>query len=141
MQKGEIGRIMVYRLFEGEDLLETIRKRLEECEIRAGFFTFIGSLRNVVLGYYRNGKYEYVKMDGPLEIASGMGNIAVGEDGAVMIHAHVVVSDERCNTFGGHLCKDSRVGATAELTAVEGLDLDVRRCLDEKTKLNLLKLG
>jgi predicted DNA-binding protein with PD1-like motif len=65
----------------------------------------------------------------------------VGENSEIMIHAHVVVSDENCRAFGGHLMKDSHVGATAELMIVEGLGLNVQRGFDEKTKLNLLKLG
>jgi predicted DNA-binding protein with PD1-like motif len=141
MQEGDVGRIVVCRIFEDEDLMAAIKKRAEESGVKTGAFIVIGSLKNAVLGYYRNGKYEYVQLDGPLEIASGLGNIAVGENGEVMIHVHVVVSDEKCRAFGGHLVKDSHVGATAELVIVEGLGLNVQRGFDEKTKLNLLKLS
>ena len=39
------------------------------------------------------------------------------------------------------MAKGSHVGATAELAIIEGLDVDLVREPDEKTKLNLLRLS
>jgi predicted DNA-binding protein with PD1-like motif len=139
--RGQIGQVCFVRIFEDEDLIEAIKKRAEESGIKAGFFIVIGSLKKVVLGYYKDGKYENISLSGPLEISSGMGNVAVDEKGEVVIHAHLVVSNEKGLTFGGHLMKGSPVGATAELMMVEGLDMNLVRALDEKTKLKLLQLG
>ncbi len=141
MLTGQVGRIFFDRIVEDEDLAEAIRKRVEQGGIKAGFFVVIGSLKKVVLGYYKGGKYENLNLAGPLEIASGMGNIALSQKGEVMIHTHLVVSNEKGEAFGGHLMSDSPVGATAELIIVEGLGVNLIRGLDEKTKLNLLKLG
>jgi len=141
MLKGQIGRICFSRIFEDEDLAEAIKKRVEESGIRAGVFTLIGSLKNASLGFYKEGGYKSIRLDGPLEIASCMGNIAVNEKGEVMIHAHVVVSDEKGEAFGGHLMKGSYVGATAELVIIEGVGVTLQRTFDEKTRLKLLKLG
>jgi predicted DNA-binding protein with PD1-like motif len=141
MLTGQIGRMCFDRITEDEDLAEAIRKRVEQCGIKAGFFVVIGSLKKAVLGYYKGGKYEHINLTGPLEIASGMGNIALSEKGELMIHTHLVVSNEKGEAFGGHLMSDSPVGATAELVVVEGLGVNLIRSLDEKTKLNLLKLG
>jgi predicted DNA-binding protein with PD1-like motif len=79
-------------------------------------------------------------MPGPLEIASCMGNIALDEEGRTVVHAHLVVSNEKGQAFGGHLMKDCHVGATAELVIGEAVGVDLRRIFDEKTKLKLLKL-
>jgi len=141
MLKGQIGRIFFSRIFEDEDLAEAIEKRVKESRIRAGIFALIGSLKNAVLGYYKEGEYTSIKLDGPVEIASCMGNIAVDEKGEVIIHAHIVISNERGKAFGGHLMKKSYVGATAELVIIEGLGVDLQRSFDKKTKLNLWKLG
>ena len=141
MQAGRIGRIIVSRIAEGEDLFEAVKKRADDSHVKAGFFSAIGSLDDVTMGYYRNGKYEYRHLEGPLEIASCTGNIALNESGEIVIHGHIVVSDESFTARGGHLVQESHVGATAELVIVEGLDLDLRRVFDEKTKLKLLKLG
>jgi predicted DNA-binding protein with PD1-like motif len=141
MLSGQVGRICFDRIAEDEDLAEAIRKRIEQGGIKAGFFVVIGSLKKAVLGYYKNGEYENITLPGPLEIASGIGNIALSQSGEVMVHTHLVVSNERGEAFGGHLMSNSPVGATAELVIVEGLGVDVIRGLDEKTRLNLLKLG
>jgi len=141
MLKGQVGRMCFFRILEGEDLAEAIKKRVEESGIKAGIFILIGSLDEAVLGYYRDGQYNSIRLDGPLEIASCMGNIAVDEKGDVMVHAHVVVSNENGEAFGGHLMKDSRVSATAELVIIEGVGVNLQRFFDEKTKLKLWRLG
>jgi hypothetical protein len=140
MLSGQIGRIFFSRIMEDEDLIEAIKKRVEETGAKAGFFNVIGALKKVTLGIYEGGKYEYIRLDGPLEIASCMGNIAVGEKGEIMFHAHIVVSNEKGEAFGGHLMKGSSVGVTAELVIAEVVGVKLQRALDEKTKLNLLKL-
>jgi len=141
MLKGQVGKMCFARILEGEDLAEAIKKRVEESGIKTGIFFLIGSLKEVVLGYYKEGQYKYIHLDGPLEIASCMGNIAVDEKGEIMIHAHAVVADEKGEAFGGHLMKDSRVGATAELVVIEGVGVNLQRVFDGKTKLQLWRLG
>ena len=141
MLKGKIGEIFFFRMFEGEDLAEAIKKRAEESRIKAGIFISIGSLKEATLGYYKEGEYKYIQLNGPLEIASCMGNIAVDEKDEVIIHAHVVVSNEKGEAFGGHLMKGSPVGATAELVIIEAVDVNLQKVFDEKTKLKLLKLA
>jgi len=141
MLKGQVGRICFSRIFEDEDLAEAVKKRIEESDVKAGVFILIGSLKRAVLGYYKEGEYKPIELDGPLEIASCMGNIAVNEKDEIVVHPHIVVSNEKSEAFGGHLMKGSFVGATAELVIVEGVGVKLRRAFDEKTKLNLLKLG
>jgi predicted DNA-binding protein with PD1-like motif len=70
-----------------------------------------------------------------------MGNIAVDEKGETIIHAHIVVSNEKGEAFGGHLMKDCLVGPTAELVIIEATGVNLQRALDQKTKLKLLKLS
>lgn len=140
MATTQVGRMCFYRLLEDADLADTIKKKTEEAGVKAGLLLVIGSLKKVILGYYKGGKYENLILPGPLEIASGIGNIATSEKGEVMIHVHLVVSNEKGAAFGGHLMKGSPVGATAELIIVEAANMNLIRAFDEKTKLNLLKL-
>jgi predicted DNA-binding protein with PD1-like motif len=139
--KGQVGQIYFARISEKEDLAEAIRRRVEESGIKAGVFIVVGSLKRAVLGHYKEGKYDFTLLEGPLEIASCSGNISLGEDGHVMIHAHVVVSNERGQAFGGHLAEGSYVGVTAELVVIEGLAVNVKKVKEEKTNLNLWKLS
>lgn len=141
MLNGKVGKIVFSRLLEDEDLLESVKRQAEMNGIRAGFFIVIGTVKHAVLGYYKDGKYETIRLEGPLEIASCTGNVAVDEEGEVVIHAHVVVSNEKCEALGGHLMKDSHVGATAELVLVEVAGMEVQKVFDEKTKLKLWKLS
>lgn len=141
MQEGQIGRICFFRLKEGEDLAEAIKKRAEECHVKAGILVLIGSVKEVVLGYYKDGQYKSIWLNGPLEIASGMGNIAVDEKGEAIIHAHLIVSNEKGESFGGHLMKGTYVGVMAELVVIEALNVNLQRVFDEKTKLRLLNLS
>lgn len=140
MLKGQVGKMCFSRILEGEDLTEAIEKRVEESGIKSGIFFLIGSLKEVVLGYYTKGQYKSIQFNGPLEIASCIGNIAVSEEGDIIIHAHLVVSNEKGEAFGGHLMKNSYVGATAELITIEGTGVKLQRKFDEKTKLKLWKL-
>jgi len=141
MSNGKVSRICFFRVLEGEDLAEAIKERAQESGIKAGIFVSIGTLKNAVLGYYKEGEYNLIRLHGPLEIASCMGNIAVDGKGEIVVHAHMVVSNDKGEAFGGHLMKDSYVGATAELVMIEAMGINLQKVYDEKTKLNLWKLG
>jgi predicted DNA-binding protein with PD1-like motif len=141
MLKGQIGKMCFARILEGEDLAQAIKKRVQETGIKAGVFFLIGSLKDAMVGYLKEGQYKYIHFDGPLEIASCMGNIAVDEKGEVIVHAHLVVSDEKGRAFGGHLMDGSHVGATAELVMIEGVGVNLQKVLDEKAGIRLWKLG
>jgi len=138
---GKVGKIVFSRLLEDEDLAESVRKEAETNGIRAGCFILIGTVKHAALGYYKEGKYDTIHLEGPLEIASCTGNVAVDEKDEVVIHAHVVVSNAKGEAFGGHLMKGSKVGATAELVIIEAVGVEVQKVFDEKTKLKLWKLS
>ena len=140
MTIGKAGKIGVFRLLENDDLIESVKKKAQESNIRAGAFILIGSIKHAVLGYYRDGEYKNTKFEGPLEGASCTGNVAVDEKGETVVHAHVVVTNEKGEAFGGHLMTDSPVGATAELILIETEGISMGRVFDEKTKLRLLRL-
>lgn len=141
MASGKAGRIIVCRLLENDDLIDSIEEKARQNNVQAGLFILIGSIKHAVLGYYKDGEYKNTRFEGPLEVASCTGNIAVGEKGETIVHAHIVVTNEKCEAFGGHLMKDSPVGATAELIMIEAMGMSLVRVFDEKTKLRLLKLG
>ncbi len=141
MQTGQVGRICICRILDDEDLVDAIKKRAEDLKINAGAFILIGALKNMVAGCYKEKEYVYIRCNGPLEIASCMGNISIDDKGEIIIHAHLVVSNERGEALGGHLMKGCLVGPTAELMIFECVGIDLRRVFDEKFKLKLLKLN
>jgi len=138
MSEGKIGKVFFYRILEDEDLLEAIKKKANKSTIKSGFFILIGSLKSAKLGFYKEGKYQEISIEKPLEIASCMGNISVKENGELVVHAHLVVSDENGNAYGGHLLPQCKVAATAELVLIEAENVNLIRKFDEKTGLHLL---
>ncbi len=100
----------------------------------------IGTLNRAVFGFYKDGKYRNIVKEETLEIVSCTGNIVLDEKNDIIIHAHVVVSDQNGKAFGGHLMEGCLVGATAELMVVEATGIHVQRFLEDKTNLRLLRL-
>ena len=138
--ESKLGRVIFARLLENEDLLEAISNTAKKTRITAGFFILIGTLKEAKLGFYRQGKYEPIQIDEPVEIVSCMGNISFKEEKDLVVHAHVSVSDEKGQVFGGHVLPGCIVAATAELMLVEAVDVKLQRKFDEKTKLFLWSL-
>jgi len=136
MLQSKLGRMIFARLWEDEDLLETITLTAEKSHITAGFFILIGTLKRANLGFYRQGKYETIKVDGPVEIASCMGNISLKEN-KPFAHAHISVSNEKGEVMGGHVMPGCTIAATGELVLIEAADARLLRSWDEKTQLFL----
>lgn len=137
LRESNLGKVVFARLYENEDLLETVASASKQTKISTGFFTLIGTLKKAKLGFYRDGKYESIKIAGPLEIVSCIGNVSVKEKEPI-VHAHIVVSDEKGQSFGGHVLSGCLISVTAELMLSEALDMKLERKFDEKTRLNLL---
>ena len=141
MEEGKVGMMCISRLSEDEDLADGIKKKVEESGVKAGAIFVIGALKQMVAGCLKDGEYKLISIEGPLEIASCIGNIAVDEKGEVAIHAHLVASNEKGGAFGGHLMQGCRVGVTAELVIIEAVGVKLKRVTNEKTRFRLLQLG
>lgn len=87
--------------------------------IRAASLTAIGAVEHASLGVYERelGTYRFRHFDEQLEIASFIGDIAIGPDGPVL-HAHAVLGGRDCTAFAGHV-ESLRVHPTMEITLTE----------------------
>lgn len=137
--QASIGRAVFARFSEGDDLLDSVNEAAKRAEVCAGFFFLIGTLKRANLGFFREGKYETTEMIAPLEIVSCLGNISIKE-GRIFAHAHVVVSDEKGNAYGGHVMPGCLIGVTGELVLFEATGIRLSRRFDDKTKLFLLSM-
>jgi len=137
LRESKLGRVVFARLYEDEDLLEAIASASKQTKISAGFFTLIGTLKRARIGFYRDGKHEPIEIAGPLEIVSCIGNISLKEK-ELIVHAHIAVSDEEGQTFGGHTLPGCLISVFGELMLVEAAGMKLKRKFDEKTKLNPL---
>lgn len=119
------------------DLLTSIRGAAEILGIESGAFTVIGALKKAVLLYYLQDQKKYQKntLELPLEIASGIGNIAVKGDETI-VHCHVVLADKEGKCYGGHLAEGSIVFAGE--VHVRAFKQIMNRIYDDVTGLNLI---
>jgi predicted DNA-binding protein with PD1-like motif len=132
------------RLERGEKALESLRDFADRHPIGFAVIRAIGTFEHVTLGYYNavDKTYQEKTMGGTpgetLEVLNLSGNIAKGEDGGWIVHAHVTVSRPDYTTLGGHLV-EAIVGPTLEVV-VQTLPATIRRRHDPDTGLNLWDL-
>lgn len=121
------------------DLLLSLKDLVNKLQVRSGCINLIGALRNANLLYYIQDEKRFTKnaFEGPLEIASGIGNIATINDDTV-IHCHLVLAGKNGACLGGHLAEGSRVFA-AEVNIRE-LSPPLKRKYDPQTGLNLFDI-
>ncbi|MFZ5866148.1 MAG: PPC domain-containing DNA-binding protein [Thermodesulfobacteriota bacterium] len=92
------------RLPTGGDLLESIAEAFRRRSIRKGAFTVIGAVTDSVIGYFDHKTRQYTNkhLGGVYEIVACTGNISE-RDNEIFVHAHIVLSDDEFQCFGGHL--------------------------------------
>jgi predicted DNA-binding protein with PD1-like motif len=134
------GSSYLIRLERGEQALESLRDFADRHRIGCATIRAIGTLERVTLGYYDALKktYQNKTLDESLEVLNLSGNIAKGEDGERIVHAHVTVGRPDYTTMGGHVV-EATVGPTLEVV-IETMPMTVRRRHDPDTGLNLWDL-
>jgi predicted DNA-binding protein with PD1-like motif len=138
--KAEIASSYVVKLPYGGDLLVSIKKVAKEINIHAASFTAMGAVKKARVSYYDQTakKYNELIFDEPMEIVSCIGNITEMK-GDTIVHAHLVLSDEKGRAFGGHLLEGTELFA-CELMLNEYKSLGINRKYDERTGLNLMDI-
>ncbi|HUS74093.1 MAG TPA: DUF296 domain-containing protein [Sedimentisphaerales bacterium] len=140
-QVGKPGRIIAARLFEGEDIYESIESIAHKENIKAAAVFITGGFRkaDVVVGP----KQEIPKIVGNIKPFDGPGEVlGVGtiywDDKQPRLHIHTAIGKENQVMVG---CP--RGGADTflilEVTIIEIDEVEAKRKLDESTGLNLLK--
>lgn len=100
------------RLPHNKDMITSIENFCLQNSIEMGWFSLIGAVSSVTLGYYDQKQMVYVtsKTDCHLEIASCSGNISL-KDGKPFVHAHAVLTDENGKAVGGHIFSETIIFA------------------------------
>ncbi len=127
-------------LRKGDDLLAGLDGWCRDNRVTCGLIWVIGSLSRAVLGFYDQQErvYRSFRLDEPLEIVSGSGNVSL-KDGRPFCHVHLVVADSRGRCFGGHLMPDCSVfAAEVHLAILDGAA--PVRLADKNTGLSLWDL-
>lgn len=141
--EGQIGRIFVVRIDDGEDVLITLRKFVRDKEIQAGSVVFLGALRE---GKMVTGPEEpvippvphTVFFEGGWEVF-GMGTIYPGEGGP---HIHIHSSVGRAgHALTGCLRETAVTYLIVEAVIYEITGLSAKKEFDQKTQISLPVLG
>jgi predicted DNA-binding protein with PD1-like motif len=124
----------------GDELADGLLVFAREHRIRGAYFTAIGALEHVTLGFWNEERKEYrrIPIHEQVEVLSLVGNVAL-EPGGPKVHAHVVVGKADGTAHGGHLLQ-GHVRPTLEVILIE-VPEQLRRTFDPRTGLALLNLG
>jgi len=130
----------IVRLNEGELLVKNLLDLVNQNEVKGAWISGLGAAKWAEIGFYDlpNKKYEWSKINRPLEILSLQGNIA-WVNNELIIHIHGSFSDDKMQTLGGHV-KELEVGGTCEIIINTLNSSELLRLRDDDTGLNLLNL-
>ena len=141
--EGQIGRIFVIRLEDGDVVPDCIERFATEKGVSVGHVVLIGGIGagEVVVGPRRSDERPpepmLLPIDGAHEVA-GVGVLAPGEDGKPVLHIHAALGRSGKTTTG---CL--RPGVTTwlvgEAILYEIVGTNARRIRDEKAGFNLLE--
>ena len=139
---GRIGRVVVVKLEDDEDVLTSLQTLAQKERIESALFFVIGNLKkgSLVSGAERAEIpvvpiWQHFRTNHEI---LGVGTIFQMEaQPKVHLHAALVHGDE---LMAGCLREKSEVFLVAELVVLEILDISARRAKDEKTGFNLLKV-
>ena len=117
----------VFRLRPGQDFIEELNQWAKQNQIKAGaILSVVGSFTHINLRYAnqpigttQEGHFEIVSITGTFNDTSH--------------HIHLSVSNEKGQTFGGHMLTGNLVYTTAEVVVVEMTDLIFSREKDEES--------
>lgn len=137
--EGRLGRIFVVRIDDGEDFLAVMHEFVRNKAVHTGTILFLGALRQ---GRMVTGPEEavlppephYVMFEGGWEMV-GIGTICPGDTGP-SIHYHASVG-RAGHALTGCLRETAITYIVAEAVVLEFTGLDIRRQLDEKTRVIL----
>lgn len=141
--EGQIGRVFVVRIDDGEDMLLSLREFIQDRNIQAGSIHFLGALMN---GRMVTGPEEpvippvphFVLFEGGWEVF-GIGTIYPG-DGGPHIHYHGSVGRSG-HALTGCIREKATTYLIVEAVIMEFTGLSARREFDEKTQVHLPVLG
>jgi predicted DNA-binding protein with PD1-like motif len=142
-QTGKVGRVLVARMFDGEDVYAQIEALAAKEKIQSAVLWLVGGLKSakVVVGPKSpTGRIEpmFRSFDDAREIA-GVGTIFPDESGPKLhLHAAIGRGDE---VLAGCPRGGASVFCVLEAVIVEILGVDGRRVMDEELGLKLLRLG
>lgn len=124
----------------GDEAMQCLKAFAEKERIGGAQVTAIGALSAARLAYFDwdSKKYEPIEIAEQVEVASLIGDIAIGPDGRPSVHAHAVLGKRSGAAVAGHLEK-AHVRPTLEIIVTES-PAHLCKAKDKETGLALIKL-
>jgi predicted DNA-binding protein with PD1-like motif len=112
----------------------------EKQSIGGSQVTAIGALSRATLAYFdwQTKAYQRINVGEQVEVASLIGDIAVGPDNRPSVHIHVVLGKRDGTALAGHL-QEAHVRPTLEIIVTE-MPVHLHKCKDKDSGLALIKL-
>ena len=143
--EGQIGRVFVIRLEDGDVVPECIERFAEESGVFVGHTILVGGIGagDVVVGPRRSEEMPPTPMllpiDGAHEVV-GVGVLAPGEDGKPVLHIHAALG-RAGQTMTGCLRHGVTTWLVGEVILYEILGTDMARIKDKRSGFELLEPG
>lgn len=128
----------IVKLEVGDKVHESILDFCRQENIQTGWFTGIGGIKDISLGYYNldSKQYQFQKYDEIHEVVGLIGNVSLVEN-QPFLHIHTSISDGQNRTSSGHL-EYATVGITLELRITKYKE-HINRSFEEQIGLKLLQ--
>lgn len=104
----------------GDEVMASLHAFAADHELTAATFKAIGALSGATLAFFDWDKKEYlpIPVNEQVEVASLIGDVAIGPDGKPAIHVHAVLGKSDGAAVAGHL-KSAFVRPTLEIILTE----------------------
>ncbi|WP_119419128.1 PPC domain-containing DNA-binding protein [Desertibaculum subflavum] len=122
----------------GDEVMSTLRDFAARERLSAAQITAIGALSDVVLAYFdwQAKQYQHIPVREQVEVASLIGDVALGPDGKPAVHIHLVVGRRDGTAMAGHLA-EAHVRPTLEVILTES-PVHLRKKHDPESGLALI---
>ncbi|HET7879942.1 MAG TPA: PPC domain-containing DNA-binding protein [Acetobacteraceae bacterium] len=125
----------------GDEVVASLTALAARENLSAAQVTAIGAFSDAVLGYFdwQTKDYRRIPVREQVEVASFMGDIALGPDSKPSLHVHVVFGRRDGAALAGHLF-EAHVRPTLEVVLTE-TPAHLRKRKDPESGLALIELG
>ncbi len=123
----------------GDEVMDCLQRFVASEGVTAAQLTAIGALSDARLAYFdwASRKYQPIPVNEQVEVASLVGDVAVGPDGKPAVHAHAVLGRRDGTAMAGHL-QQAHVRPTLEVIVTESPAHLCKR-LDPESGLALIR--
>lgn len=137
IEEGKVDKVFVIRLDDGEKLMATLGDILDKYEIKSGFMTLIGAVRNLEIKTpdpSTKEHYRHTIVDNMEILANG--NISLDKS-EIFIHLHSATGKRGGDALVGHVV-EAEVHDFVEILIMPFRSVKLQRIKDAKSGLQML---